>query len=185
MSPTLSESSTMADQGLSTTRQAGRFKDARGKPVTLLDPYLLHKLRRHDVIPAAPLAEIARDIGSGWARAGRLIFTFVWPVVLACLAVAHVFKWGGGFTVHPRELRLWLVLLACFVFNFVLVWFFSRSGRLERVCKVMLKHLRCPHCGYDLRLLPSDPADGATVCPECGCAWKLRDSQSPGGQGDD
>jgi hypothetical protein len=81
MSPTLSESSTMADQGLSTTRQAGRFKDARGKPVTLLDPYLLHKLRRHDVIPAAPLAEIARDIGSGWARAGRLIFTFVWPCV--------------------------------------------------------------------------------------------------------
>ncbi len=27
--------------------------------------------------------------------------------------------------------------------------------------------------GYDLRMLPSDPADRATVCPECGHAWKL------------
>jgi hypothetical protein len=175
----------MAESGRTPRQGTGRFKDARGKPVTLLDPYVLHRLRHHDVIPAEPLAEIARAIGFGWRKAARVIFTVVWPVVLVCLAVAHVFKWGGGFTAHPRELRLWLVLLACFVFNFVLVWFFSRSGRLERVCKVMLKHLRCPHCGYDLRLLPSDPADGATVCPECGCAWKLRDSQSPGGQGDD
>ena len=38
---------------------------------------------------------------------------------------------------------------------------------------VMLQHLRCPHCGYDLRLLPTDPKDGASVCPECGCAWRL------------
>jgi transcription initiation factor TFIIIB Brf1 subunit/transcription initiation factor TFIIB len=37
----------------------------------------------------------------------------------------------------------------------------------------MLKHLRCPHCGYDLRGLAADPEDGATVCPECGCAWRL------------
>jgi hypothetical protein len=37
----------------------------------------------------------------------------------------------------------------------------------------MLKHRRCPHCGYDLRLLPIDSNDGATVCPECGCAWSL------------
>ena len=37
----------------------------------------------------------------------------------------------------------------------------------------MLQHRRCPHCGYDLRLLPDDCSDGATVCPECGCAWKL------------
>ena len=31
----------------------------------------------------------------------------------------------------------------------------------------------CPNCGYDLRLLPVDSVDGATVCPECGRAWKL------------
>jgi hypothetical protein len=163
----------MDDGEAARPQRAGRFKDARGRPVALLDPYLLHRLRHHDVIPPGPLGEIARDIGFGWAKAGRVIFTIVWPVVLVCLAVAHVTKWGGGLTASPRELRLWIVLLVCFAVNVTLVWFFSRSGRLGRVCKVMLKHLRCPHCGYDLRMLPTDPDDGATVCPECGCAWRL------------
>lgn len=148
----------------------------RGRRVTVLDPYLLHKLRRHDVIPAGALAGIARDLGSGWARAGQIMFSVIWPLVLVCLAIAHVDKWGGGFVVHPRELRLWIVLLAIFIVNVALVWFFSRSGRRARVRKIMLKHRRCPHCGYDLRMLPRDPADGATVCPECGCAWRLSDS---------
>ena len=29
------------------------------------------------------------------------------------------------------------------------------------------------NAGYDLRQLPVDPEDRATVCPECGCAWIL------------
>jgi transcription initiation factor TFIIIB Brf1 subunit/transcription initiation factor TFIIB len=44
----------------------------------------------------------------------------------------------------------------------------------------MLEHRRCPHCGYDLRMLPTDPDDGSTVCPECGCAWGL-DEPTAGG----
>ena len=36
-----------------------------------------------------------------------------------------------------------------------------------------IEHLRCPYCGYDIRGLPVDPSDGATVCPECGCAWRV------------
>jgi len=51
-------------------------------------------------------------------------------------------------------------------------WIGTRQVRFKRIAGVMLRHLRCPHCGYDLRLLPTDPADGATVCPECGCAWQ-------------
>jgi ribosomal protein S27AE len=37
----------------------------------------------------------------------------------------------------------------------------------------MLEHRRCPHCGYDLRGLPDESNDGATICPECGSAWIL------------
>ena len=48
-----------------------------------------------------------------------------------------------------------------------------KRSRFGKVAVAMLMRLRCPHCGYDLRLLPTDPADGATVCPECGCAWQL------------
>lgn len=36
----------------------------------------------------------------------------------------------------------------------------------------------CASCGYDLRLLPTDPIDGLTVCLECGCGWKLDDLRS-------
>jgi hypothetical protein len=39
----------------------------------------------------------------------------------------------------------------------------------------MIRFRRCPHCGYSLQGLPVDPADGATVCPECACAWRLDD----------
>ena len=92
-----------------------QVKDARGRVVTLLDPYALHLLYRYDTIPQEVLGELAAEIGSGWPR----------------------------------------------------------RKRLRRVCRTMLKHLRCPHCGYDLRLLPVDGADGATVCPECGGAWRL------------
>ena len=93
-----------------------RTRDARGRPVSFLDPYELNLLRRYEVIPAETLQFIADKVSFGlpkWQRRGYLacVFTF----------------------------------LACVVFL--------------------------------LRLLPTDPADGATVCPECGCAWKLEDAQ--------
>ena len=54
-----------------------------------------------------------------------------------------------------------------------------KRRRLGHIARAMLQYRRCPHCGYNLRLLPVDPADGATVCPECGCAWLLEDADDP------
>lgn len=168
----------MAEKETSTRSRVGHVKDARGKNVTLIDPFLMHKLNQRDTIPADSLGRIARDIGSGWAKQGVWIFSYVWSVAFVLMIAAHFIKWGGGLAFHPRELRLWLVLLALFVVNCVIVWFISRHARLQRVCRILLEYLRCPHCGYDLRLLPTDPEDGATVCPECGCTWKLDEAQS-------
>jgi hypothetical protein len=61
-----------------------------------------------------------------------------------------------------------------------LIWFTiaivrQRRTRRRRVQAVMLKHGRCPHCGYSLTGLPVDPGDGATVCPECAGAWRIDD----------
>jgi hypothetical protein len=162
----------MAEHHQARSKRLGGVKDGRGRLVTLIDPFLMHKLGQHGTIPAGPLAKIAREIGSGWHRHGVWLFSYVWSVTLVILVAVHFLEWGGGLSPHPRELRLWIVLLLLFVLNCVIVWFFSRHGRLRRVCQILLKHLRCPHCGYDLRLLPHDPADGATVCPECGCAWR-------------
>jgi hypothetical protein len=63
---------------------------------------------------------------------------------------------------------------------FVLVWLpwmigAKRRGQRMKVLAVLLKHRRCPHCGYSLRGLPVEAGDGATVCPECACAWRLDD----------
>ena len=49
----------------------------------------------------------------------------------------------------------------------------AQSIEPKKIRRAMLNHLRCPHCGYDIRGLPTDPEDGVTVCPECGCAWQL------------
>ncbi len=46
-------------------KRRSRVKDARGRVVTLLDPYALHLLRRHDVIPKEVLGDLAAEIGSG------------------------------------------------------------------------------------------------------------------------
>ena len=80
---------------------------------------------------------------------------------------------------------LWPANLAVFALGAVRFWQSAHRARAKHVCAIMLAHLRCPCCGYDIRGLPTAPEDGATICPECGCAWKLHESQSPGGQGDD
>ena len=51
----------------------------------------------------------------------------------------------------------------------------NRGQSACRLCPLTeaCRFLRCPHCGYDIRGLPTDPEDGATICPECGCAWQL------------
>ncbi len=59
----------------------------------------------------------------------------------------------------------------------------ARAKYGNRVASVMLEHRHCPRCGYDIRSLPADTEDGATVCPECGCAWKLGDADGPDAAG--
>lgn len=49
-----------------------------------------------------------------------------------------------------------------------------RAGGSENaLVRAMLKERHCPSCAYLLKGLPADPADGCTVCPECGGAWRL------------
>jgi len=173
----------MADREAAPRQQAGRFKDARGRPVTLLDPYALHLLRRHDVIPAEPLGQIAGRIGSGWARKQRIACLITWMLPLTVIAGTWMARWCRGIPFGTRERNAAVILAANFAVGAGIIWWWARRNRVRRVLRCMLQHLRCPHCGYDLRLLPADPEDGATVCPECGCAWKLAASGIAGSAG--
>lgn len=150
-----------------------RTRDARGQPVSMLDPYTLHLLRRYDVIPDEPLARLAADLGDGLTRLTRFFFVLgvvcTLPGIIA-LAIQLIRILQAGRLIWP--LPWWLLLANFWVVPFVL-GIAARELRERRIHSVMLHHRRCPHCGYDLRGLPRDPADRATACPECGHAWRL------------
>lgn len=153
-----------------TKKRRPRIKDARGRSVTQLDPVALYLLRQHDVIEADVLRAIVHEKGvniTGKERAFLVV-----GVVGALLVISlftHAFFTGdlGG---APLAKSSSLVFMCSIPW---VIWHSLKRARFGKVTATMLEHLRCPHCGYDLRLLPADPADGATVCPECGCAWRL------------
>lgn len=158
-----------------------RVRDARGRVVPMLDPYLLHLIGRHTQIETETLGSIAHEVGPGVKRRGYLWFWFLPVLVVAMFVFLIVRKFiiGVGLTFDAVERVLWplnTILLALAVHK---MWQNMRHGRRARILEVMLRRRRCPHCGYDLRLLPVDEADRATVCPECGCAWLLPPEGNP------
>lgn len=165
----------MVGPKLPTTQQAGRIKDARGRPVSQLDPVKLHLLNQHSIIPAQTLRSMADQIMPG-ARRQRLIQ--VLSVALGFLLVvggtiiyfSHFSTWKGF---DPVNVTIYVIQVAVILSGPLLAFRLARAKYVSRVASVMLEHRHCPHCGYDVRGLPADPEDGATVCPECGCAWKL------------
>lgn len=153
----------------------GQVVDARERRVSQLDPFELWLRRRHDSIPPDVLNVLAREIGLGLAKGQRVLFY----VSLLCLAIVLTgmiersisMLLSGGFTYRALAsvaMRLLPVCVGPLIF-----WAGARRLRLARTTQAMLRHRRCPHCGYDLHGLPTDPSDSATVCPECGCAWRL------------
>lgn len=151
-------------------KNAGRIKDDRGREVTQLDPIALQLLHKHEAIDAETLRRIAREPGVGLKKVERIVFCIQ---VAGALLVVGFFTYetitGGiadAFTAKSVSL-LYLVMLPW------IVWFGIKKKRFRSIKPALLKHQRCPHCGYDLRGLDIDADDGATVCPECGCAWKL------------
>ncbi len=152
-------------------------RDARQRPVSVLDPIRMHLLGRRDPIQAELLAEVARDLVPGLKKGWRARL-WVLPIVMVAgfsLGLIHM-----GVSGTPlREYLYSLPGLILAVIAFGSIWYGFRMTRLRRVRDVLLRHLRCPHCGYDIRGLPTDPTDGATVCPECGYAWKLAGNPKP------
>ena len=162
----------MAEHGQSKATYAGRVKDVRGRRVTQLDPVAMRLFHQHDGIDADALRAIANEEGvrikggervaliGGICGALLVIFLFSYEVITGGILDALSAKTGGFFYLCSMP---WII------------WFGIKRKRFGNVAASMLKYLRCPHCGYYLRGLPIDPADGATICPECGCAWRLED----------
>ncbi len=164
----------MVQQDEAPTQQAGWINDARGRRVSQLDPVMMHLLRRPGILPPEVLEEITRQVDVGITRGTRVL---LWSSVvgLVCLGIALTVGMTGilGGNIDAGRFFKSLLPYLGVVSGSVTCWIALRSARHQQIGRAMLKHLRCPHCGYDIRSLPADPADGATVCPECGCAWQL------------
>ena len=166
---------TMTQDKTAPVQRGGHVADARGRKVKQLDPVAMHLLRRYDVIPADDLRRIATDIDSAELKKRRRVALFVPIMVMIHLGgfFGYFYVFGGWQGWGPV-----LIMFVCFYISWPFVFLYrgfrkARRARWERIRGAMLKHLRCPHCGYDIRGLHVDPQDGCTVCPECGCAWLL------------
>jgi hypothetical protein len=164
-----------------TSWATGRIKDARGRRASQLDPVLLHLRHEHSRIPPGPLRSIARRIGLGMTTANRIT---MWASIvgLVCLVTGAVIlsvRLSNGAISTRRFVGSMVPLTSTWVALYAF-WMGTRGVRFQRTKRVMLEHGFCPHCGYDLNGLCVDATDGATVCPECGCAWSLRlDADAP------
>ena len=175
----------MTEHGQPEPRRAGRITDARGRRVTQLDPVTLRLLRSRGSIPPEQLREIAGAIGLGWRRYvwwGRIVLVGVWVFLLAQIIRLLAFRLSKPGPVTVTDIGVAAAVVASVVFPAWSLWLGLRRNRTERTCWFMLSCRRCPHCGYDIRGLPTDYEDGATVCPECGCAWRLPEGPETGDQ---
>jgi len=155
-------------------RMAGKTRDVRGRIVKLTDPVALYLLRQHNVVDADTLRSITNEKGVRIAFSERIaLITGICGLVL----VVGFF----GFALLTGDIRDAPYAKSASLLYFCalpwILWYGIKRRRLNNVAEIMLKYARCPHCAYDLRFLSRDDDDGATVCPECGCAWHLEQSQ--------
>ena len=160
----------MAQNETSPTQKAGRVEDARGRKVTQLDPVAMYLLRRHDWIDADVLRAIVHEKGVRITGGGRIPLILGVIGALLVISLFTIALITGGIRNAPYAKSAGLIYLCSIPW---VVWYAVKRRRFGKVAAAMLKRLRCPHCGYDIRGLPIAPEDGATVCPECGCAWIL------------
>lgn len=105
-----------------------------------------------------------------------------WMIRLGMVAIVTAVVVGVGLTgawnySHWGAKGFWWFFLGSwFAFASILfaLSYIRESGWLTRYMRGMIPLRCCPVCTYNLRGLECE-ADGCTVCPECGAAWRLPD----------
>jgi len=150
------------------------IQDEQGRSVSQLDPVRQDLLHLESIIPADTLRMITDELLPGARRQRRIQ---LWSMALSFALVV------GGTFAYFRYFSSWkgfdLVNTSIYLLQALLIFgtpfLVLRQAQRQyagRVKEVMLRHRRCPHCGYDLRGSVRD-AKELTRCPECGCVWTL------------
>lgn len=151
--------------------------DVRGRRVSMIDPMRMQMLHQHDVIDRKTLDQMMEALEPGLSR--NLRMTLITVILgVSALGLLVVLMWflnpgrrAGLMKALSHNPGMWIGIIAAVVIPV----FAARKKHRPRLPTLLLRHRRCPHCGYDLSGLPADTRDDATVCPECACAWRLGD----------
>jgi hypothetical protein len=154
----------------------GWIRDARRRKVWQLDPVALQVLQHREPIDRDTLSRILGEKGVGLSKLERGAMITCLIVIAAFIAtVAGKYMLGTSpFDMLKRAGPTIYIFILPFI-----MWGHARKNRIDSIATAMLKHRRCPHCGYDLNGLPVSATDGATVCSECGCAWIVEQPATP------
>jgi hypothetical protein len=163
-------------------RTVGRvpITDDRGRTVDLVQPpdpwppeLRRWTFRRPKIADPALRMEFdcARRTGARYGMAGGLLMYVTGMGVRSSLTTAGVSA-------------SWLWIIAPFLAGLTMWPLYRPIGRRVRrsaAADLRMGYIdsgRCVSCGFSLDGLPVE-ADGMTVCPECGAAWKLKNWSRP------
>ncbi|UCG32544.1 MAG: hypothetical protein JSU68_12875 [Phycisphaerales bacterium] len=167
----------MAENAMRRTERNFHTRDANGRSVRMIDPVMLLILHRFDTIDADALHDIVETMEPGTARFRRHVWIII-PAALAAFALLVAFLYYTGDASARKDLISTITNPVFMIPNIVcccvVPWIVTRQNYMKHIRSAMLKHRRCPHCGYDLRGTPT-AADGNSICSECGCAWLIYD----------
>jgi len=143
------------------------IEDDRGKPVPLCD-FTKAGLRNARPTRTPHDAEIM-IAARRWFPVLAALFILLYLVPSALNMILVSTSSPGLGSIKPT---LVLILLGYIIFA-------TRPKRKKRTAfdedarRSLIRATACPSCGYSLRDVTPE-ADGCTVCPECGAAWRLQ-----------
>ena len=113
------------------------------------------------------------ESGGFWVVFMLTIFAYVVSMVIGDQILMPIFGFGGGIEIGSFFDLFWFLFpgitagIVMGIFNTIYGW---RSA--EHAIGAMTRAGLCPACAY--RIDDCQPeADGCTVCPECGAAWRM------------
>lgn len=154
-------------------------KDHRGKPVPIPSGLTVAAVAADSRLsPRAReriTAHLRRDELS-WAESAQgCAWEFAVQFLLVPIAVVVVLCWwwfiARGWSKQAVKWSIVAVSIAVFVAYISLDIWVKRACR-GTVIEALLREGLCPSCGYEIKTVPPQ-ADGCSVCPECGAAWRL------------
>lgn len=154
----------------------GGLKDAKGKPVAILDPRALQKSNAPSPIPPDTLQHINTHIAPTTASLQRLktIRTILFYTILIAGAAILINYIRAA---DEPDIAFYILIpvqtfVVAYMTAFILGLFsFRFTGK---IATGILKHHHCPHCGHSLAETKPDRSSRFTRCPNCSHTWSTR-----------